>query len=128
MKPPQWVLRDTILALHEELVAEFGGSSGIRDEGLLASALARPANLLAYGKPSVFDLAASYAFGLIKNRAFIDGNKRIGFTTAAVFVEINGYRLLAAEADAVVQTFALAAGAMNEADYSVWLKANSKKA
>ncbi len=128
MKPPEWVLRDTVLSLHEELVAEFGGSSGIRDEGLLASALARPANLLAYGKPSVFDLAASYAFGLVKNHAFIDGNKRIGFTTAAVFLEINGYRLLASEADAVVQTLALAAGAINEADYSVWLKTKSKKA
>lgn len=128
MKPPEWVLRDTVLALHEELVAEFGGSSGLRDEGLLASALARPENRLAYGKPSVFDLASSYAFGLVKNHAFVDGNKRIGFAVAAVFLEINGYRLLASEADAVVQTLALAAGAMNETDYSAWLKANSKKA
>jgi death-on-curing protein len=127
MKQPEWILRDTVLALHEELLAEFGGSSGIRDEGLLASALARPENLLAYGKPSIFDLAASYAFGLVKNHAFIDGNKRIGFVTAALFLELNRYRLQASEADATIRTLALAAGAMTEADYAVWLEANSKK-
>ena len=127
MKLPEWILRDTVLALHEELLAEFGGSSGIRDEGLLASALARPENLLAYGKPSLFDLAASYAFGLVKNHAFIDGNKRIGFVTAALFLELNRYRLQASEADATIRTLALAAGAMTEADYAVWLEANSKK-
>jgi death-on-curing protein len=127
VKQPEWILRDTVLALHEELLAEFGGSSGIRDEGLLASALARPENLLAYGKPSLFDLAASYAFGLVKNHAFIDGNKRIGFVTAALFLELNRYRLQASEADATIRTLALAAGAMTEADYAVWLEANSKK-
>ena len=128
MKQPEWILRDTVLALHDQLVAEFGGSSGIRDEGLLASALARPENRFAYGKPSVFDLAASYAFGLVKNHAFVDGNKRIGFAVAALFLELNGQRLQAAEADAAVRTFALAAGAMDEADYAAWLKANSRKA
>jgi death-on-curing protein len=127
MKPPEWVLRDTVLALHEELLAEFGGSSGVRDEGLLESALARPENLLAYGKPSIFDLAASYAFGLVKNHAFIDGNKRTGFVIAALFLEINSYRLQAAEADAIVHTLALAAGAMDEAGYAVWLETNSRK-
>ena len=110
MKQPEWILRDTVLALHDQLLAEFGGSSGIRDAGLLASALARPENLLAYGKPSVFDLVASYAFGLVKNHAFIDGNKRIGFAIAALFLEINGYRLEAPEVDATVRTLALAAG------------------
>jgi death-on-curing protein len=127
MKPPEWVLRDTVLALHEELLSEFGGSSGVRDEGLLESALARPENLLAYGKPSIFDLAASYAFGLVKNHAFIDGNKRTGFVIAALFLEINSYRLQAAEADAIVHTLALAAGAMDEAGYAVWLETNSRK-
>ncbi|MEI6149941.1 MAG: type II toxin-antitoxin system death-on-curing family toxin [bacterium] len=127
MKQPEWILRDTVLALHEALLAEFGGSSGIRDEGLLASALARPENLLAYGKPSIFDLAASYAFGLVKNHAFIDGNKRIGFVAAALFLELNRCRLQASEADATVRTLALAAGAINEADYAVWLEENSKK-
>jgi death on curing protein len=126
MKQPEWILRDAVLALHEELLAEFGGSSGIRDEALLASALARPENLFAYGNPSVFDLAASYGFGLIKNHPFVDGNKRIGFTVAVLFLEINGYRFQAAEADAVVRTLALAAGKMSEAAYAEWLKANSK--
>jgi death on curing protein len=126
MKQPEWILREAVLALHEELLAEFGGSSGIRDEGLLASALARPENLLAYGNPSVFDLAASYGFGLVKNHPFVDGNKRIGFTVAVLFLEINGCRFQAAEAEAVVRTLALAAGKMSEAAYAEWLKANSK--
>lgn len=128
MKQPVWILRDTVLALHDQLVAEFGGSPGLRDEVLLASALARPKNLFAYSKPSIFTLAASYAFGLVKNHAFIDGNKRIGFTVSAVFLEINGYHLQAAEVDAAVRTLALAAGAMDEAGYAAWLKANSRKA
>jgi death on curing protein len=127
MKQPEWILRDAVLALHEELLAEFGGSSGIRDEGLLESALARPENLFAYGNPSVFDLAASYGFGLVKNHPFVDGNKRIGFTVAVLFLEINGLRFQAAEADAVVRTLALAAGKMSEAAYAEWLKANSKR-
>ena len=128
MKEPVWVLRETVLTLHEQLLAEFGGSAGIRDDGLLDSALARPQNLLAYGKPSRFDLAASYGFGLVKNHPFVDGNKRIGFTVAVLFLELNGCLLQATEADAVVRTLALAAGRMTKADYSEWLKANSKRA
>lgn len=127
MKPPVWVLHETVLALHEQLLAEFGGSAGIRDEGFLDSALARPNNLLAYGKPTIFDLAASYGFGSVKNHAFVDGNKRIGFAVAVLFLEINGYRFQASEADATVQTLALAAGEMTEAEYAAWLKANSKR-
>jgi death-on-curing protein len=128
VKEPVWVLRETVLTLHEQLLAEFGGSAGIRDDGLLDSALARPQNLLAYGKPSRFDLAASYGFGLVKNHPFVDGNKRIGFTVAVLFLELNGCLLQATEADAVVRTLALAAGRMTKADYSEWLKANSKRA
>lgn len=128
MKKPVWVLRETVLALQEQLLAEFSGSAGIRDEGLLDSALARPENLLAYGKPSLFDLAASYGFGLVKNHPFVDGNKRIGFTVAVLFLELNGYHFQATEADAVVRTLALAAGGMTEAAYSAWLKANSVRA
>ena len=128
MKPPVWVLKETLLALHEQLLAEFGGSAGIRDEGLLDSALARPENLFAYGRPNVFDLAASYGFGLVKNHAFIDGNKRMGFAVAVMFLEMNGFRFAAAEADATVRTLALSAGAMKEAEYAAWLKANSRRA
>jgi death on curing protein len=128
MKQPVWVLRETVLALHEQLVGEFGGAAEIRDEGLLDSALARPENLFAYGKPSIFELAASYAFGLVKNHPFIDGNKRIGFAVALVFLKINDQHFQADEADAAIRTLALAAGAMTEKDYAAWLKANSRKA
>ena len=128
MKKPVWVLRETVLTLHEQSLAEFGGLSGIRDEGLLDSALSKPENLLAYGKPTIFDLAASYGFGLVKNHPFIDGNKRVGFVVAVVFLELNGYRFRATEADAAVQTLALAAGELSEAEYAAWLKTNSRKA
>ena len=106
-------------------LAQFGGSSGIRDEGLLDSALGRPQNLFAYGKPVLFDLAASYAFGLVKNHPFIDGNKRTGFIVAATFLELNGIRFGATEVDAALRTFALAAGEMTEAAFAAWLESSS---
>lgn len=128
MKRPVWVLPGTVLALHEQLLAAFGGSGGIRDEGLLDSALARPQNLLAYGQPSLFELAASYAFGLVKNHPFVDGNKRTGFAVAVLFLELNGYRFQAREADATVQTLALAAGELEEAGFAQWLETKSGRA
>jgi death-on-curing protein len=128
MKLPVWVLRETVLTLHEQSLAEFGGVAGIRDEGLLDSALAKPENLFAYGKPTLFELAASYGFGLVKNHPFVDGNKRVGFIVAVVFLELNGYRFQATEAEAAVRTLALAAGEMSEADFAAWLKANSRRA
>lgn len=128
MKSPQWVLRETVLAVHERLRAEFGGMGGLRDEGLLDSALARPQQILAYGKPSMFELAAAYASGLIRNHAFLDGNKRIGLTTAIVFLELNGYRFTASEAEAALKTLALAARELGESDYAAWLQANVHKA
>lgn len=127
MKTPQWVLRETVLALQERLLAEFGGLSGLRDAGLLDSALARPEQLLAYGKPDRFDLAAAYASGLVRNHPFLDGNKRIGFTTAILFLELNGFQFFATEADATLKTLALAARDLSEADYAAWLKTNSKR-
>ncbi len=128
MKEPVWVLREVVFMLHEQSLAQFGGSTGIRDEGLLDSALGKPLNLLAYGKPSLFDLAASYGYGIVKNHPFIDGNKRTGFIVAVTFLELNGLRFGANEVDATVRTLALAAGEMSEAAYSAWLKANSKRA
>jgi death on curing protein len=127
VKEPVWVRRDVVLAYHERLLAEHGGPVGIRDEGLLESALGRPENLFAYGKPTLFDLAASYAFGLVKNQPLIDGNKRIGFATAALFLELNDLHFSAAEVDVVLRTLALASGDMSEAAYAAWLKANSKR-
>jgi death on curing protein len=128
MKEPVWVRRDVVLAFHDRLLAEHGGAAGIRDEGLLDSALGKPQNLFAYGKPNLFELAASYGFGLVKNHPFIDGNKRIGFATASLFLELNGYEFNATEVDVVLRTLALAAGEMSEAAYAEWLKANSKRA
>ena len=113
--------------LHEQSLAEHGGTPGIRDQGLLDSALGKPLNVFAYGNPTPFDLAASYAFGIVKNHPFLDGNKRTGFVTAVVFLQLNGYRLEASEPDATVRTLALAAGETTEADYSEWLQANSKR-
>ena len=128
MKEPVWVLREVVLMAHEQSLAQFGGSAGVRDEGLMDSALGKPQNLFAYSKPSLFELAASYAFGLVKNHPFIDGNKRTGFVMAVVFLELNGYKFQATEVDATLRTLALAAGEMSESAYAEWLKANSKRA
>ena len=126
MREPLWVLREVVLDLHEQSLAQFGGSAGIRDEGLLDSALARPQNLLAYGKPTLFDLAASYGFGLVKNHPFIDGNKRTGFMAAFVFLGINKIDFAAPESDVVLRTLAVAANEMSEEAYASWLKDNSR--
>lgn len=127
MKEPEWVLRDTVLLLHEQSLAEHGGSPGIRDEGLLDSALGKPQNLFSYGHPAIFDLAASYVFGLVKNHPFLDGNKRTGFVVGVLFLQLNGYYLTATEADAAIRTLALAAGEMTESVYAAWLETNSKR-
>ena len=127
MKRPEWILRETVLSLHEQLLAEFGGSGGTRDEGLLDSALGRPENLFGYGHPTLSELAASYAFGLVKNRPFVDGNKRIGFAISVLFLQLNGQKLVATEVDAVIQTLALAAGGIGEVEYASWLTVNSEE-
>lgn len=126
MKAPEWIPRETVLALQERLLAEFGGAAGVRDEGLLISALSRPLNQWAYEKPTLFELAANYAFGLVRNHPFLDGNKRIGFVTAVLFLELNGISFYATEADATIQTLALASDNLSEVDFAGWLEANSK--
>ena len=125
MTDPAWVSRAVVLALHERLIAEFGGEDGLREIGLLESALARPMHLRAYANPTMAELAASYAYGLVKNHPFVDGNKRIGFTTAVLFLEINRCAFTAGQVDAVIQTLALAAGALSESGYAAWLAANT---
>jgi death-on-curing protein len=127
MKEPTWILREVVFELHELSLAEHGGSAGLRDEGLLDSALGKPLNQFAYGTPTVFDLAASYATGIAKNHPFIDGNKRAAFVIAITFLELNGFSFTATEVDAALRTLALAAGEMTESAYAAWLKANSKK-
>jgi death-on-curing protein len=127
VKRPEWVADETVRALHDQLLAAFGGLAGIRDEGLLASALARPETKAHYGSPDVFDLASAYAFGLINNHPFVDGNKRIGFAVAVVFLELNGQIVEAPEAEAVVETLGLAAGDRTEDAYAAWLRRRSRR-
>lgn len=126
MKEPYWLTTDECLALHDLLLAEYGGAAGIRDLGLLDSSLARANQLFAYGKPTMAELAAAYAAGIVKNHPFVDGNKRTGFIMGVGFLERNGFEFFASEADAVIQTLALAAGAMGENEYASWLAANSR--
>ncbi len=127
MKEPYWLNRDECLALHDLMLAEYGGGVGLRDQGLLESALAQPQQIYAYGEPTMAALAAAYAAGIIKNHPFVDGNMRTGFMMGAGFLERNGHEFFAAEAEAVLRTLALAAGEMSEADYSAWLESNSKR-
>lgn len=127
MKAPVWLGKEFILAVHEEMLAEFGGRAGIRDEGLLESALGKPRNLLAYDKPTLFELAASYACGIVQNHPFIDGNKRTGFMAAYTFLTRNGVHFEASEADAAVAVLALASGEMDEREFSRWLAKNSRR-
>jgi len=127
VKEPRWISREVVLAIHEQSLAQYGGSAGIRDEGLLDSALGRPQNLFAYEQPSIFAMAAAYASGIIRNHPFIDGNKRTGFVVCAVFLERNGYELVASEEDATLTTLALAASEIKEADYASWLERNTRR-
>jgi death on curing protein len=120
-----WLERRDVEAFHATQIAEFGGLAGLRDAGGLESALARPRNLVAYGKPTAFELAAAYAFGIAKNHPFLDGNKRTAFVTSIVFLELNGFSFRASEEDAVVTFLALAAGKMTEARLAKWFAANT---
>jgi death-on-curing protein len=117
-----WIDRRALLLLHGESLVLHGGAPGMRDEGLLDSALARPENLAAYGQPDVFDCAAAYAFGLAKNHPFIDGNKRAAFLGAGMFLRLNGFRLTATQHDATLTMLALAASDITEAAYADWLR------
>ncbi|MCC2664215.1 MAG: death-on-curing family protein [Geminicoccaceae bacterium] len=119
---PVWVARELVHVLHERLLAEHGGAPGLRDEGLLDSALARPRQIRAYGDPDLCALAAAYAYGLVQNHPFVDGNKRVAFMVAYVFLARNGRRLVAPEADATAMVMALAAGQTDEKAFAAWLR------
>ncbi len=127
MKEPIWLNREDCLAIHEMMLAQHGGLAGVRDEGLLESALAKPHNLFSYGSPTLPELAASYAAGIILNHPFLDGNKRTGFMLAATFLELNGMAFTATEESVVEATLALADGTLRQAAYAEWLSKNSKK-
>ncbi len=126
MTEPHWLTTAECLALHDMMLSQYGGIAGLRDENLLESALAKPRQLLVYGKPGITDMAAAYAIGIVKNHPFLDGNKRTGFMLGAGFLERNGFKFHATEADVVLRTLALAAGKMSETAYAKWLEANSR--
>ena len=117
-----WIAPTVILAVHEEQLAEHGGGAGVRDAGLMESALAKPVNLAAYGEPDVADLAAAYGFGLARNHPFVDGNKRTAFVAVELFLALNGWALTAQDADCVLTMLALAAGDIDEATFAAWLR------
>jgi death-on-curing protein len=126
VKEPIWLNREDCLAIHEMMLAQHGGLAGVRDGGLLESALAKPQYLFAYGSPTLADLAASYAAGIILNHPFLDGNKRTGFMLAATFLELNGVDFTATEESVIEMTLALASGKLKQAAYAEWLSKNSK--
>jgi death-on-curing protein len=119
---PAWIHLRAVFQFHDLSIAEFGGSMGMRDRGAIESALGRPKNLLAYGSPDVFDLAAAYTSGLSQNHGFIDGNKRTAFVTGALFLEINGYRVEAEQAEVIAAMLSLAEHVIDEAGYAQWLR------
>ncbi len=122
----RWVSVDVVLAIHDEQLAEHGGMNGLREESLLLSALARPQNLAAYGAPDLADLAASYAVGIARNHAFIDGNKRTALVVAAgVFLPLNGYKLTASDGETVRVMLAVADGTMQEEELATWFRAHA---
>jgi death-on-curing protein len=118
----RWLDRRAVLLLHDESIAMFGGASGLRDAGLLDSALGRAPNRLAY-KPTATlpELAAAYAHGLAQNHPFVDGNKRSAFMALGLFLHVNGYELTASQVDAIYVMLALAAGDIDEAELAQWI-------
>lgn len=125
---PAWITEREALALHDRLLALYGGLAGLRDQGLLQSALARAQQIYACGdSPDIFEMAAAYTSGIVRNHPFVDGNKRTGFVVGILFLELNGYAFTASEEDAAQAVLNLAAGAMEESDYASFLKANAKR-
>lgn len=120
----RWINKRVLLLLHGESLAEHGGLPGLRDEGLLDSALARPLNLVAYGQPDLCDLAAAYACGLAQNHPFADGNKRAAFLSVGLFLGLNGLRLQVTQLESTQVMFAVAAGEIDEATFAAWLRAH----
>jgi death-on-curing protein len=125
MREPVWIDTAVVLALHDEQLVEHGGQSGLRDAGLLDSALARPRNRYAYETTDLPTLAASYTFGLVRNHPFIDGNKRTGLVVAELFLNLNEVELTASDAECVMAFLQLAAGEMTEMSLAGWIAEHS---
>jgi death on curing protein len=121
-----WLSSKLVLAIHDEQLAEHGGSTGLRDPGLLDSALARPLNRAGYGEPDRPELAAVYALGIARNHPFVDGNKRTAFVALELFLRLNGCRFTAGDADAVVMTLAMAAGELSDDEFTAWVRLHTE--
>ena len=122
---PVWIETRDVLALHDRLLALYGGPSGLRDGGLLQSAVARPRHLHAYVENAgIIDMATAYTAGIVRNHPFVDGNKRTGFVVGVLFLELNGYRFTATEENAAQAILELAAGTLDEAGFSAFLRSN----
>lgn len=126
-KEPSWLSYEQVVAIHSRQLRRFGGASGLRDEGMLRSALERPINKWQYEQPEMPELAAAYAFGLAKNHAFVDGNKRIAFMAMIVSLRLNGIRFAPEPAHATAIVLALAAGEVSEKSLTRWIKDNWPK-
>ncbi|HSB18232.1 MAG TPA: type II toxin-antitoxin system death-on-curing family toxin [Bryobacteraceae bacterium] len=126
-KEPVWLDHRLVLAIHGRVLVEHGGRAGVRDEGLLESALARPRNLRHYQRASLYELAAAYAAGICRNHPLVDGNKRVALMAVYVFLARNGVVLRAGEADAAAAVTGLAAGTLPESQFSAWLKKNTER-
>lgn len=127
MKPPHWIPESCIPTVHQQLLNRFGGLAGIRDPGMLESALNRPKLMLQYDPGAdIWQLSAALTAAIVKNHPFLDGNKRLGFMAAYILLGINGFRLIAPEEQAVIFTRGLAAGEVEEAEYAAWLKASTE--
>ena len=130
MKDPVWIENEEARVIHQLQLTDHGGASGIRDQGLFESAMDRPRNLFAYSDPAatLYQLAASYAFGLAKNHAFVDGNKRTAFVVCLSFLKQNGIVITASQEMRYLTFYALAAGDLTEAELAEWLQQNSRSA
>jgi death-on-curing protein len=125
---PVWIEEHDVFVLHDRLLALDGGAAGVRDVGLLQSALARPRQLHAYGdNPGILEMAAAYTVGIVRNHPFIDGNKRTGFVVGVLFLEINGYRFTATEEAATRAVLSFAAGTLDETGFAAWMRASAKR-
>jgi len=129
VKEPVWIDARDALVLHDRLLALEGGAAGLRDKGLLESALARPKQLRAYDdRADVIQMATAYTAGIVRDHPFVDGNKRTGFVVGVLFLELNGYRFVASEEDAAHAVLSLAAGRLEERAFAAWMRANVKRA
>jgi death on curing protein len=122
----KWLQNNAVLAMHARQLAEHGGGAGIRDSGLLESALQRPLNKAAYGEPDIFDLAASYAYGIARNHPFIDGNKRTALVASRTFLIINGHQITATKEDRLLTFLALASGDLTGDELAAWFRKHAK--